>query len=227
MLIPYTLFSAIAHCSHVPTAITILFLGKFLLSEARSLLAYKSMPCPEPLRLCYGNSWALIHRLLPWYFCDCGEAPLVSEAVGLWVYCHCRNVQEVRSTSAGTMLLHRSLVLIPVITDLEAPDKGSRKFASEVKSLLSFLAYLLDGKQWSCFLYSSGHIWVNDKPECTRPEWKPDLLPQDTLINTQINVFSLFPNRISCQKYALYIFHPYLHSSSSVLMTVFCLNDCI
>lgn len=125
MLIFFALLSATVLSSHAPTALKILFLGKFLLSEARSLPACKSMLCPEPLRLCYGNSSALIHGLLPWYFCGCGEAPLASASADLWVYSHCKNLQELRSTRAGTMLLHPSLVLIPVITDLEGPDKGS------------------------------------------------------------------------------------------------------
>lgn len=70
---------------------------------------------------------------------------MAPESIGLWASSHCRNLQEVRSTSAGTMLLHPSLVLILVITDLEAPNKGS--VGSLPKSLLSFLAYLLGGKQ--------------------------------------------------------------------------------
>lgn len=95
-----------------------------------SFYLVRQVPCQHinpccALSLCYGNFGALIHRLLPWYFCDCAEAPLAPESIGLWASSHCRNLQEVRSTSAGTMLLHPSLVLIPVITDLEAPNKGS------------------------------------------------------------------------------------------------------
>lgn len=181
------------------------------------------MLCPEPLSLCYGNFGALIYRLLPWYFCDCAEAPLAPESIGLWASSHCRNLQEVKSTSAGTMLLHPSLVLIPVITDLEAPNKGSvGSLPVKVTVVISCLSLRWQATkllppllgphlcEWQAVVHKTG-----------MENW---FTAQDTLINTQINVFSLFPNRISCQNYALYIFHPYLHSSC-ILITVFCLND--